>query len=117
MTFRRWENGEAIGYTKLVPEFRDNFNAPYYVVHRAHFHDALHKRALESGVDVRVASRVVKYDLEVPSVELANGDALEADLVVAADGRSSFPDFPSSIQFPHFPLLKKKMLTRNLSQA
>ena len=98
MTFRRWDDGKAIGYTKLVPEFRDNFHAPYYVVHRAHFHDALHRRALELGVEVRVASRVVKYDLEVPSVAVENGDVLEADLVVAADGKisSSIPSTSNS---------------------
>jgi len=87
MSFRRWDNGEVIGYTKLVPDFRDNFQAPYYVVHRAHFHDALHKRALELGVEVRVNSKVVDYDLEAPSIELENGQVLSADLIVAADGK------------------------------
>ncbi|KAF4621956.1 hypothetical protein G7Y89_g14389 [Cudoniella acicularis] len=89
MTFRRWEDGSVIGYTKLVPEFRENFKAPYYVIHRAHFHTALYERALELGVDVRVNSLVMKYDLEAPSVELANGEAVTADLIVAADGVKS----------------------------
>jgi salicylate hydroxylase len=87
MSFRRWDNGEVIGYTKLVPDFRENFQAPYYVFHRTHFHSALHKRALELGVEVRVNSKVVDYDLEAPSVELENGQVLSADLIVAADGK------------------------------
>jgi len=87
MSFRRWESGEVIGYTKLVPEFRQNFNAPYYVVHRAHFHDALYSLALELGVDVKVASKVAKYDMDAPSVELADGSAYSADLIVVADGQ------------------------------
>lgn len=86
MAFRRWDTGSIIGYTKLVPEFRENFKAPYYVVHRAHFHNALYRRALEIGVDVKIASKVEKYDLECPSVELANGVVMDADLIVAADG-------------------------------
>jgi salicylate hydroxylase len=86
MSFRRWDNGKVIGYTKLVPDFRQNFKAPYYVVHRAHFHDALYKRALELGVDVRVASRVTGYNLDEPSVSVADGTTLSADLLVAADG-------------------------------
>jgi len=86
MAFRRWDTGSVIGYTKLVPEFRDNFKAPYYVVHRAHFHSALYRRALELGVEVKIASKVEKYDLESPSVELANGMVMHADLIVAADG-------------------------------
>ncbi|KIM95487.1 hypothetical protein OIDMADRAFT_45296 [Oidiodendron maius Zn] len=89
ITFRRWESGNVIGYTKLVPDFRENFKAPYYVVHRAHFHAALHRRALELGVDVRVASRVVEYDLEAPSVKVETGEVFLADLVVAADGIKS----------------------------
>lgn len=89
MTFRRWEDGKAIGYTKLVPEFRENFEAPYYVIHRAHFHDALYQRALELGVDVKVGCRVEEYDLELPSVKLASGETFQADLIVAADGKSS----------------------------
>lgn len=86
MTFRRWENGNAIGYTRLIPDFRENFGASYYVVHRADFHHALHQRALQLGVEVKVDHRVVNYDLDAPSVELANGETLHADLVVAADG-------------------------------
>jgi salicylate hydroxylase len=86
MTFRRWDTGAAIGFTKLVPDFRENFNAPYYVVHRAHFHNALYQRALELGVDVRIDSRVDQYDLDTPSVTLGNGAVLSADLIVAADG-------------------------------
>jgi salicylate hydroxylase len=88
MTFRRWLDGKEIGYTKLVPQFGENFHGPYYVIHRAHFHDALYRRALDLGVQVKVASRVERYNIEAPSVELANGETLQADLIVAADGKS-----------------------------
>lgn len=88
MTFRRWENGNAIGFTKLVPDFRENFGASYYVVHRADFHVALHQRALQLGVEVKVNCKVVDYDLKAPAVTLANADSLSADLVIAADGKS-----------------------------
>lgn len=88
MTFRRWEDGAAIGYTKLVPEFQENFKAPYYVVHRAHFHEALYRRAVDLGVDIKIDSRVDIYDLEAPSVQVANGKVYHADLIVSADGES-----------------------------
>ncbi|CZR66995.1 related to salicylate hydroxylase [Phialocephala subalpina] len=89
ITIRRWQDGSKIGYTKLIPEFRENFGASYHVVHRAHFHEALYSRALQLGVDVRVDCRVVTYDDEDASVELANGTTLSADLIVAADGIKS----------------------------
>ncbi|SPO05579.1 probable 2-polyprenyl-6-methoxyphenol hydroxylase and related FAD-dependent oxidoreductases [Cephalotrichum gorgonifer] len=84
--FRRWENGDVIGNTRLVPHFRENFGAPYYVIHRAHFHDVLHQQALSLGVEVVINSKVRSYDASKPSITLADGQAYEADLVIAADG-------------------------------
>jgi salicylate hydroxylase len=90
MSFRRWQDGKKIAYTKLVPDFRDNFDAPYYVVHRAHFHDAMHRLALELGVTVLVNSRVDSYDAEMATVQVTNGKSYTGDLVIAADGEELF---------------------------
>ncbi|KAF1983592.1 FAD/NAD(P)-binding domain-containing protein [Aulographum hederae CBS 113979] len=89
MSFRRWQSGKRIGYTKLVPDFQEKFNAPYYVIHRAHFHEAMHKRALEVGVEIEVDSKIVDYDFDRPSLTLENGSVHAADLIVAADGVKS----------------------------
>ncbi|GAD92550.1 hypothetical protein NECHADRAFT_82406 [Paecilomyces variotii No. 5] len=89
ITFRRWSNGDRIGFTRLIPDFRENFGAPYYVVHRAHLHTALHECAVEQGVKVLVNSKVVSYDPNRPSVVLEDGRTISADLVVAADGIKS----------------------------
>lgn len=87
--FRRWSDGRLIENTKLMPDFRESFGAPYYVVHRVHFHEVLYERAKELNVDVRVNSKVVKYELKAPAVMLDNSIILRADLVVAADGLNS----------------------------
>lgn len=87
--FRRWQSGEVIGHTRLVPDFRKNFDAPYYVIHRAHFHDALHRLALDLGVTVKVNSKVAEYDPAQPSLRLESGETYTADLIVAADGLRS----------------------------
>ncbi|KAG0650132.1 FAD-dependent monooxygenase 4 [Hyphodiscus hymeniophilus] len=89
MSFRRWQDGTKIAYTKLVPEFRENFDAPYYVVHRAHFHEALYQRALELGVAVIVNSKVDAYDAERATVLVMDGKSYTGDLVIAADGVKS----------------------------
>ncbi len=65
---RRWSDGKAIGRTKLVPEFRANFDAPYWVVHRAHLHQALYDRAVALGANVVVNARVVGIDFESATV-------------------------------------------------
>lgn len=76
-----------IGYTDLGQTFQENFGVPYYVVHRAHFHDALYKRALELGVIIRLDCTVIEYDSQQGSVTLAGGSVVTGDLVIAADGK------------------------------
>jgi salicylate hydroxylase len=76
-----------IGYTKLVPDFHENFGAPYYVVHRADFHDALYRCAMKLGVTLHVDSRVEAYDADTATVRTANGLSYTGDIVVAADGK------------------------------
>ena len=76
-----------IGLTRLVPEFQENFGAPYYVVHRAHFHEAMYQLALRLGVDVKINSKVTNYNLDTPSITLVNGQTFTADLIIAADGK------------------------------
>lgn len=88
ITFRRWQDGDAIGFTKLVPEFRDTYEAPYYVVHRAHFHEALQQLAQKLGVTIRLRAKVTRFSEQDPSVTLADGSIMTAELVIAADGKS-----------------------------
>ncbi|KAJ5095289.1 hypothetical protein N7532_007580 [Penicillium argentinense] len=97
ISFRRWESGAVIGLTRLIPDFRDTFGAPYYVIHRANFHSALHARAVELGVVVKLASRVVRYTNDSnpfgetgrAGICLVDGRFVCADLVVASDGVKS----------------------------
>ncbi|KAL2837449.1 hypothetical protein BJX68DRAFT_280196 [Aspergillus pseudodeflectus] len=89
MTFRRWENGQPIGYTQLIPGFRQTFDAPYYVIHRADFHSALVQRARDLGIEIKLGCKVVDYDLSRRGIQLQSGECFEADLVVAADGIKS----------------------------
>lgn len=86
MSFLRWKNGKKIAHTKLVPDFRQNFGAPYFVVHRAHFHDALHQLAIKLGVLIYTDSKVEFYDEDATTVHLQSGKLYSGDLVVAADG-------------------------------
>lgn len=88
--FRRWEDGSVIGLTKLDSEFAENFGSPYYVVHRADFHEALYQRATELGVKVWLNSRVVEY-VGGSSAVLEDGSVVQGDLIVGADGKILTP--------------------------
>jgi salicylate hydroxylase len=90
MTFRRWENGDAIGYTRLIPGFHETFDAPYYVIHRADFHSALVQRARDLSIEIKLGCKVAGYDLDRTAIRLETGENIGADLVVAADGEFSW---------------------------
>ncbi|KUI64272.1 3-hydroxybenzoate 6-hydroxylase 1 [Cytospora mali] len=89
INFRRWQNGAIIGVTELSSQFSSQYGAPYYVVHRAHLHAALHTRAVELGVKIRLNSKVDTYNPEIASIVLSDGSRFQGDLVVAADGVKS----------------------------
>lgn len=86
ISFRRWQDGRVIAKTNLVPDFIENYKAPYYVIHRAHFHSALCQRALDLGIEIKLGSKAEHYDPVAGSITLVDGTVHTADLVVAADG-------------------------------
>ncbi|MCJ1386032.1 hypothetical protein MMC17_009157 [Xylographa soralifera] len=85
---RRWEDGKIIG--RMQTEEHDQlYGGPYVQVHRADLQRALLKIAARNGVNVHVKSRVVDYDFDVPAMILQDGQRIEKDLVLAADGVKS----------------------------
>lgn len=90
---RRWEHGELLGTTPLMPQVEKKHGAPSYVIHRADLHGSLMQDA-ETVAEVRVNSMVTSIDFEKPSVTLQNGTVLEADLIVGADGLFRRLPFP-----------------------
>ena len=67
------------------------FGAPYLLSHRVDLHEALKDMAISPNgpgkpVEIVNGARIMSYDAEAGSVELADGSTLSADLIVAADG-------------------------------
>ena len=80
-TYETWMHNESVS--------KETFNGlPWRVMTRAHLHDALVKRAKETGVEINVNSEVVAADTD-GRITLASGEVREADLVVGADGVGS----------------------------
>lgn len=71
----------------------EEYGAPYILIHRGNLLAILHRHALKAGAQLRLSSRVVKYSFEEGAIELQNGEKLQADLVVAADGQYRLPRF------------------------
>ncbi|PCH35454.1 FAD/NAD(P)-binding domain-containing protein [Wolfiporia cocos MD-104 SS10] len=102
IVLRRYSTGEHVGYTRLG-RFADGFlgadtdapdaapgewGDPYYNVHRADLHRMLYDLAAPH-VELRLGAAVVDVDPAAPSVTLASGEVLRADVVVGADGVKS----------------------------
>ena len=95
IVFRRYDTGVRVGYTRWGNRMARDHGAPYYHIHRADYHAMLHRLARSApGVRIRLgaAVRSVQPDPSVvggPSVTLACGEVLYADLIVGADGVKS----------------------------
>lgn len=89
--WRRWENGKTIAHTKLNPQFEEWFGVPYHVTHRAHLHAVLHQKTVELGVPIKLATRIERYQPDLPCIVLADGTVVKADLILAADGNENSP--------------------------
>jgi salicylate hydroxylase len=63
------------------------YGSPFCDIHRADLQLAMFERAKQLGVGFMFDALVTKYDLESPSVTLSNGDQIQGDLIIAADGK------------------------------
>lgn len=80
-TYETWMQNKSVS--------KETFNGlPWRIMTRSHLHNALVKRALAVGVEVRVNSEAVSADAD-GRLTLQTGEVLESDLIVGADGVGS----------------------------
>ena len=95
IVFRRYDTGSRVGYTRWGSRMVEDHGSPYYHIHRGDYHAMLHRLARTApGVRIRLnaAVRDVQPDPTVqggPSVTLASGEVLYADVIIGADGVKS----------------------------
>jgi salicylate hydroxylase len=91
VVFYRYNTGERVGYNRLGEKSERNYGSPHYSLHRADLHKMLFDRAVPNA-ELRIGSAVVSCDpdSQSPSVTLASGEVLKADLIVGADGLKSY---------------------------
>ncbi|PSN71900.1 FAD/NAD(P)-binding domain-containing protein [Corynespora cassiicola Philippines] len=100
-TIHRYSDGRIIGERKNYgAEMLEKYKSPFWDMHRADLQISMYDRALALGVDFRLGALVTATDLKAPSVTLKNGERIECDLIVAADGlwstcRKDFLETPS----------------------
>lgn len=85
----RRRDGTKIGYTRTVPNVRQNMGVPWWLVHRMHLHTGLAEVAKKSGAEIVIDARVEKIDWtssEKVKVTTTKGKSWDFDLLIGADG-------------------------------
>ncbi|KAK3716019.1 hypothetical protein LTR37_006749 [Vermiconidia calcicola] len=86
--FLDWKGNVLLSVSYADMESR--YGAPYYFIHRADLLQLLAKTTkANERIELRMQCRVAEYDLDAPSVTLSNGEVLNADLIICADGIKS----------------------------
>ena len=75
------------------------FGAPFWQIHRADLHQVLLEKARDVGMTVMMGQHVKEYEWDTstgPKAILGNGDNVEADVIICADGMYVFLFSPFS---------------------
>lgn len=84
----RYSDGKVLAERqKYGEEMLSKYKANFWDIHRADLQIALFRRAEELGVEFRFNSLVKEHDFDNCAITLSNGDRLEGDLIIAADGK------------------------------
>jgi salicylate hydroxylase len=82
-------DGTILARDDTLAKAEERYGHRGLIGHRGHYHAIFIEHAKRNGVDVRMGQRIERYDVNKPSVFLAGGEELVADVVIAADGVKS----------------------------
>lgn len=114
---RRYDTGKILGTREASQSMKD-YGFPSWSYARYKLQETLAEVAGERGVKILFRKTVVGVDLEKPSVTLKDGEVLEADLVIGADGKfleSKFETLSLTSLFRN-PLCHSRCCRRDHSQ-
>ncbi|KAI0362945.1 FAD/NAD-P-binding domain-containing protein, partial [Pilatotrama ljubarskyi] len=84
--FTRYETGEYLGQHVWDEGVMKETRGLFMLTTHAILYELLHDAAIKAGVEVRYRSDVREIDPKTPTVKLASGEVLSADVLVGADG-------------------------------
>ena len=89
---KHWRTGETLVDIPRGDEMLQRYGAPYYQVHRADLHAALARLVTQADPEALVLGArfiAVRDTARGAAVQFANGETVEADLLIGADGARS----------------------------
>jgi len=116
-TMRNGTTGAQIFQVPLAERAEARWGAPYLHVHRADLLAALTAAAESAGVAIRCGTKVASHVVrpEGPVLRMTDGEVLEGDLVIGADGIRSV--LRSEINGPEKPEFTGQIAWRGLIEA
>ncbi|XXG95714.1 hypothetical protein Hte_001984 [Hypoxylon texense] len=87
LAVRRYDGTRLLAYEDdFQKKMDDRYGAPFWDIHRADLQEALVRRAQSLGVDIRLDADVQHVDFERASVTTLDGQTVQGDVVLGADG-------------------------------
>ncbi|KAI1769354.1 FAD binding domain protein [Hypoxylon sp. FL1150] len=87
LAVRRYDGTRLLAYEDdFQKKMLDRYGAPFWDIHRADLQAALVRRAQSLGVAIRLGADVQHVDFESASVAMADGQTVQGDVVLGADG-------------------------------
>lgn len=89
MEMRSYDTGELLGKDDGLGRAATQYGCPGLVSHRGDYHMILLNHASNVGVEVRLDTKVIDYNVDKPSAILEDGQEILADAIICADGVKS----------------------------
>ncbi|KAI1777286.1 FAD binding domain protein [Hypoxylon cercidicola] len=87
LAVRRYDGTRLLAYEDdFQKKMLDRYGAPFWDLHRADLQQALVRRAQSLGVDIRLGADVQHVNFRRASVIMEDGQTVQGDLVLGADG-------------------------------
>ncbi|KAI1628322.1 putative salicylate hydroxylase [Exophiala viscosa] len=83
---RRYDNGKILHVRQGRDKMVAKYGSPWFVIHRADYHEVMLDEAKRLGVEIRLGCNVESLDFGHTEVVLDHGERLNADVIVGADG-------------------------------